>query len=726
MTVRFSEIVGNASANSFVGDSFSIHFGLGGNDTFRSAPNGEYQLFVGGSGNDTYRIDSAGVMVVADFFGGSDTVVATGINPYSDYTFAATFDGRHLAVGNILTGQEVWVLDWRQSANRIETIYAAGHALSHSDLVSLVSSAPNYLGDFTWEEVGEITAVGDITDAEIDEAIAFYKSRAAALEAAPPPPPKDTTPPGAPSRPDLLAIDDTGSSNGDNVTRTTSGLTFVGTAEPGSTVRLFDDGVYVGSGTANASTGRYAISINLSEGVSAITARATDAAGNTGAASPALTVVVDRTPPGRPSQPDLLAVDDNGSSSADNITSLTTGLTFVGTAEPGVRVHILVDGTVAKTGTANGSTGYVAFNLDLSPGTHQIAFRAEDAAGNLGGGSAALSVTIDPNAANGLQGTSASETLDGTSGDDRIFGMAGDDEIVGGAGDDTLEGGDGDDVIKGGLGADRLVGGAGFDMADYTDAPAGMSLDFFTGRMGSPYAEGDEWVSIEQFRFSNFNDQIRGGRDNDIFKGGDGDDRMSGLYGDDDLSGEAGRDVLIGDVGDDRLSGGDDNDRLYGGTLSDTLFGDAGADLLAGGAHDDQLRGGDDNDRLYGGRGDDILSGQDGHDALFGGDGDDYIQGHVGYDRLYGGAGADTFYFEVGFNTDRLFDFDWTEDRLAFARDLGVTTSADVIARAAIFGDDAGIFFGVMAIGAENSVTLYDFAAHGGTLSDLEAAIFIL
>src|SRR5207253_9841640 len=59
----------------------------------------------------------------------------------------------------------------------------------------------------------------------------------------------DTAAPAAPATPDLTAATDSGSSSTDNLTNNTTPA-FTGTAESGSTVTLFSDGVQVGSGTA--------------------------------------------------------------------------------------------------------------------------------------------------------------------------------------------------------------------------------------------------------------------------------------------------------------------------------------------------------------------------------------------------------------------------------------------------------------------------------------------
>ncbi len=107
----------------------------------------------------------------------------------------------------------------------------------------------------------------------------------------------DTGAPNAPSTPDLTDASDTGISSSDNITKIKT-PTFTGTAEPGSTVKLFSDGTQVGSATAAAATGAWQItSTALVDGTRQITARATDAAGNVSAISTALALVIDTAAP---------------------------------------------------------------------------------------------------------------------------------------------------------------------------------------------------------------------------------------------------------------------------------------------------------------------------------------------------------------------------------------------------------------------------------------------
>ena len=108
-------------------------------------------------------------------------------------------------------------------------------------------------------------------------------------------PPADTTPPDPPTI-DMAAASDTGSSNTDNVT-SDSTPTFVGAAEAGSAVRLYDDSKRLGEVQAG-SKGRWTYtSGKLADGTHAVAATATDAAGYTSKTSDTLKVIVDTRAP---------------------------------------------------------------------------------------------------------------------------------------------------------------------------------------------------------------------------------------------------------------------------------------------------------------------------------------------------------------------------------------------------------------------------------------------
>jgi hypothetical protein len=204
----------------------------------------------------------------------------------------------------------------------------------------------------------------------------------------------DTTPPPAPSTPDLMAFADSGASDTDNLTNITA-PTFTGTAEANSLVELFSGATKIGSVKADG-TGGWTITSNpLGEGAHSITAKATDAAGNVSAASGALSVTIDTTPPNAASTPDLDAASDSGSSNTDNITNDNTP-TFVGTADAGLLVTILLNGGFYVSGVADGAGKYaLTHGFSVGDGVYTITSMTTDAAGNTKLGAGSLSLTID-------------------------------------------------------------------------------------------------------------------------------------------------------------------------------------------------------------------------------------------------------------------------------------------------------------------------------------------
>ena len=108
----------------------------------------------------------------------------------------------------------------------------------------------------------------------------------------------DTTPPDAPSDPALAAASDTGVSSSDRITKSTA-LTFTGTGEEVSYVRLFDGAVATGTSPGpTVAGGVYSgVTSTLTAGTHTITARATDVAGNVSVASGSTVVLIDLTVP---------------------------------------------------------------------------------------------------------------------------------------------------------------------------------------------------------------------------------------------------------------------------------------------------------------------------------------------------------------------------------------------------------------------------------------------
>ncbi|WFU83811.1 Ig-like domain-containing protein [Bradyrhizobium sp. CIAT3101] len=206
---------------------------------------------------------------------------------------------------------------------------------------------------------------------------------------------EDSTAPVAPTGLSLDATTDSGTI-GDGIT-SFGHVKIDGTAEHGSTVTLYDTNgtTVLGTGTADLTTGAFSITTTaLADGTHNITAKATDAAGNTGAASAVLAVTEDSAAPVAPTGLSLDATTDSGIK-GDGITSFTHVL-IDGTAEHGSTVTLYDSNgtTVLGTGTADPTTG--AFSIatsTLAEGTHSITAKATDAAGNTSIASNALAVT---------------------------------------------------------------------------------------------------------------------------------------------------------------------------------------------------------------------------------------------------------------------------------------------------------------------------------------------
>ncbi len=96
---------------------------------------------------------------------------------------------------------------------------------------------------------------------------------------------------------------------------------------------------------------------------------------------------------------DLLAADDSGSSSTDNITRATSGLTITGLAPGAARVE-LFDGA-AKVGSGTVTNGSFSVDIALSAAVHAITAVGYTTAGVKSRSSAALSVTVDTGAPGG-------------------------------------------------------------------------------------------------------------------------------------------------------------------------------------------------------------------------------------------------------------------------------------------------------------------------------------
>ena len=160
-----------------------------------------------------------------------------------------------------------------------------------------------------------------------------------------------------------------------------------GTAEPDSTVTIYDGVTAVGTGTANATTGAFSITTSaLNQGTHSLTAKATDAAGNTGAASNPLAVTIDTTVPS-------IAINTVAGDNVLNATEAKSGFAISGTttsAENGqtVTVKILYGSTVVDSYTTTVASNLWSVKVTkaqataLVDGNYTVTADVSDKAGN--------------------------------------------------------------------------------------------------------------------------------------------------------------------------------------------------------------------------------------------------------------------------------------------------------------------------------------------------------
>ena len=187
----------------------------------------------------------------------------------------------------------------------------------------------------------------------------------------------DTTPPAPP----VVSAPADGSYTNDNKPPVS------GTAEAHSTVTVYLDGGAVGTATADgAGAWSFTPATALPDAVHAVTATATDAAGNTGASSAANSFTVDTIPPAAP----VVSAPADGSYTNDNKPPV------YGTAEAHSTVTVYVDGAVAGTATTDGSGAWsYTPTTVLADGEHSVSATATDRAGNTGAASVGHTFTVD-------------------------------------------------------------------------------------------------------------------------------------------------------------------------------------------------------------------------------------------------------------------------------------------------------------------------------------------
>ena len=206
---------------------------------------------------------------------------------------------------------------------------------------------------------------------------------------------------GAPAAPVIVSVvDDVGPYTGflqKNDVTDDNQPTFNGNAQPGSTVKLYDDGKLIGSGTTDAS-GNWSITTDkLADGPHDVTATATNAIGVVSEPTGIWPFTVDTTAPANVSN--LVITDDVGAVTGplhDGDTTDDNQPTFNGNAEPNGTVVIFDNGTPIGSTTVD-PEGDWSFTptKPLPDGDHDFTTEVIDPAGNNSGQNDPVHVIID-------------------------------------------------------------------------------------------------------------------------------------------------------------------------------------------------------------------------------------------------------------------------------------------------------------------------------------------
>ncbi|WP_344917962.1 Ig-like domain-containing protein [Azospirillum formosense] len=519
----------------------------------------------------------------------------------------------------------------------------------------------------------------------------------------------DVTPPGSPT---ITAVSaDSAGTLPVTVTSTNRNRLFVrGTAEADSRVVLSDGGAEVATVAADAQ-GAWVADLSaapLLDGTHAFTARATDATGNTGPASGALSVVIDTVAPTAPS----VAFND---ASIDHAKQSSVGFVLSG-GENGATYRWTLSssgggGPLTGSGTLTGSGGSVG-GIDVSgllDGTLSLAVTLTDAAGNV---SAAATATAAKAAGAVVDGTQVQTRASQSNG--RAVSTVVVQAPAAGRTEDpnSPNAGLADVPLVQEAVADPSIGQPTLVTTLQIGLPTGVGVTASgpTVREGAALAQADLIQAIEarttagsasrsdlssgSLRYlSTLSQQaslllrtlaftapatpgaavrVTGAAvgsslptalvidttgaagpltiqlDTVAFAAVIGSATLTGGEGNQVVYGDAGSQSIILGPGDDLLSGGGGNDTVASTLGNDTLYGDGGDDLMHGGDGNDLMDGGAENDTMGGGTGNDTMGGGGGNDVLIGESGNDALFGGTGNDTLFGGDGDDTLFGEDG------------------------------------------------------------------------------
>lgn len=213
----------------------------------------------------------------------------------------------------------------------------------------------------------------------------------------------------APFAPEFIKLLDPYCCGDDTVTDDSTPAMLIA-AEAGSTVRIYRDGIFVGTATETGKAGLFTYtSPELTDGKYVFTAAAADSAANLGPLSDPFSIAVITSDP-------------------NDFDEMATGQCI----------------TVTPDGSLHGTRhdDFIRFgDDDCEPGRTIYSGAGQD----------------------DIKGTNRDDVIYAGSGNDKVFGDRGNDLLFGGTGNDKIDGGKGHDIIAGGYGADYLAGGTGCD-----------------------------------------------------------------------------------------------------------------------------------------------------------------------------------------------------------------------------------------------------------------------
>lgn len=174
-----------------------------------------------------------------------------------------------------------------------------------------------------------------------------------------------------------------------------------GTAEANSTVKVFDGTTQIGTATTSGNGAWSFTTSSLASGNHSFTAKAMDAAGNTGNASTAVSVTISNpttpTTPTTPDAPTIASFSTDSGVAGDHVTKDNT-LTLTGTAAANSTIKVMDGSTQVGSATTNSSGQWTLTTSTLKDGDHSLTAIATNGSGQTSAASTALAIKVDATA----------------------------------------------------------------------------------------------------------------------------------------------------------------------------------------------------------------------------------------------------------------------------------------------------------------------------------------